>query len=89
MSRVQARETADKVLIASTCLISLEKELQKMMAPSQDAIRAKGKEHLHQGKADKVKELEGQIKKLGRLQQSCCLRIFLFAIFFLPFFVFL
>lgn len=39
-------------------MTSLEEERQRMMAPTQDEIRAEARERLHQGEVDKVKELE-------------------------------
>lgn len=54
--------------MSSACLVSLEEEVQKLAALSQDIIRVEAWERLHQDEADKVKKLEDQLKKLGRLQ---------------------
>lgn len=65
-SRLQALEVEGQALVDSTYVTSLEEEQQWMMAQSQDEIMAKARERLHKGEADKVKEYEDKIKKLGR-----------------------
>lgn len=67
-SRVQVSATEDQALVASTCLLPLEEECQRMIAPSLPELRAKALARLQKDKVDKAKELEEQIKKLGHIK---------------------
>lgn len=67
-SREEMHAAEDQASIASACVSSLEDEWQRKMVLSEEEIRAEARERLHQDKADRVKELEEHIKKLGYLQ---------------------
>lgn len=67
-SRVQASEAEDQTMMTSTFVMFLEEERSMMIVPSPDELRAKTRERLYKAKAGKVKKLEDEIKKLGRLE---------------------
>lgn len=67
-SQVEVNVAENQASIASACVLSFENARQRMMALSEEEIKAEAHERLHQDKAGNVKELEDQIKKLGHFQ---------------------
>lgn len=67
-SRAKVNMAEDQVQITSADVLFLEEEQHKKIISSEEEIRAEAQKRSHQDKVAKVKELEDQIKKLGRLQ---------------------
>lgn len=67
-SIVQAIEAEDQAMMASTCMMFLEEEHPKMIVQSPGMLRVEARECLYQAKANKMKDLEDQIKKPGCLK---------------------
>lgn len=57
-SRVQMSATEDQALVAFACMLSLEEERQRTIAPNLVELRAEAEGRLHKDEIENAKELE-------------------------------
>lgn len=67
-SREEMHVAEDRASIATVCALSLEVKEERKAASSEEDRRVEAQERLHKDQADRVRELEDQIKRLARLQ---------------------
>lgn len=67
-SRSDVNATKEQVQIASTLVLSFEEEQKKKTLPSEEEIKPKAQECLYHDKAEKVKALKDQIRRMANLQ---------------------